>query len=235
LDRVITRDVERGFWNERWREGRIGFHASDVNPALERHADFVLDASANAANARVLVPLCGKSLDLPFLAERGAELVGVEFVELAVQQFFDERGLAAEVRAARPDARHPVYSAGPYRILVGDFFSVTPGEAGPISGIYDRAALVAVKPEQRAAYAAKLGELTAPGAPLLLVNFIHDLPDGPPFSISESELSNHFEPYFEMKLVEEQETLEAESRFRDRGATTFREQVWHGRRRASTP
>mgnify|MGYP000992455332 CR=1 FL=1 len=64
--------MDHGFWLERWRNGQIGFHNSEVNGMLLRH-----HAQLGAA-ARVLVPLCGKSLDMGWLAAQGHEVVGIE-------------------------------------------------------------------------------------------------------------------------------------------------------------
>lgn len=48
------------FWQQRWQEERIGFHKSDVNPELIKH----FSALALPFGSRVLVPLCGKSVDM---------------------------------------------------------------------------------------------------------------------------------------------------------------------------
>ena len=39
------------------------------------------------------MPLCGKSLDMKWLAEQGHSVVGIDIVELAAQQFFTENDL----------------------------------------------------------------------------------------------------------------------------------------------
>src|SRR6185503_16503780 len=63
--------MHREFWINRWNENQIGFHVKGVNPLLTRFWP--------SARGRVLVPLCGKSEDLRWLAERRHEVVGVEF------------------------------------------------------------------------------------------------------------------------------------------------------------
>ena len=59
------------FWKERWVRGEIGFHQAEVEPGLVTHL-------GGLAPTRVLVPLCGKSLDLAWLATQGHQVVGVE-------------------------------------------------------------------------------------------------------------------------------------------------------------
>ncbi len=41
----------------------------------------------------ILVPLCGKSLDLHWLYQHGHSVVGVELSGLAAKQFFEENGI----------------------------------------------------------------------------------------------------------------------------------------------
>src|SRR5690606_40973507 len=55
------------YWLHRWDEGRTGFHRDDVMPLLQRHWP-ALELPADAA---VLVPLAGKTLDMHWLAARG--------------------------------------------------------------------------------------------------------------------------------------------------------------------
>jgi len=75
------------FWIKAWNEGNIGFHLTDKHPALEKFWPSL------EAGASVLVPLCGKSQDLLWLEESGLDVIGVEFVESAVLDFFRENSL----------------------------------------------------------------------------------------------------------------------------------------------
>ena len=62
------------------------------------------------ADSQVFVPLSGKSLDMVWLAEQGHRVLGVELSELAVRQFFDERGLVPAVHTTTAGTHH---AAGP--------------------------------------------------------------------------------------------------------------------------
>jgi hypothetical protein len=73
--------------------GQIGFHEGAPNAFLQEHV------AKLGASRQVLVPLCGKSEDLAFLAARGHAVVGVELVEDAVRAFFSEHGLTPAVTA----------------------------------------------------------------------------------------------------------------------------------------
>lgn len=191
------------FWRARWAEGRIGFHEGRPNALLEDHVDRLGQAQ------RVLVPLCGKSEDLAFLAAAGHQVIGVELVEDAVRAFFAEHGLTPEVseegpllryRAAQGAGAAKNFPAESITIWVGDFFDTTPAALGEPSAFYDRAALVALPAEVRPRYVAHLRALCRPGAgssrradePVrgLVLTYEYDPAsfEGPPFAIPEEAL-----------------------------------------------
>lgn len=69
------------------------FHIKGVNPMLEKHLPRLVDGvSAREGSAlSVLVPLCGKTWDLPYLCEQGFDVVGVEGVPRAIDEFRSEQ------------------------------------------------------------------------------------------------------------------------------------------------
>jgi thiopurine S-methyltransferase len=172
--------MDPSYWLERWAKDRIGFHRLDANPQLVEHHK-VLDGVI-----RVLVPLCGKSVDLEWLVVQGFEVVGIELSELAAQAFFSERGFVPERRERGPFIE---LSHGNVSILVGDFFAARGEELGYFDGVYDRAAMIALPEDLRSRYAAHLQTLLTPKAKLLLLTLHFDAPGGPPFSVSPEEVS----------------------------------------------
>lgn len=173
--------MDTTFWHERWATNRIGFHEGRPNTYLERFAERLAGAR------RVLVPMCGKTEDLAFLAGRGHEVVGIELVEDAVRAFFAEHQLEPS-REVRGD--HVVYRSGSITLVAGDLFSVTTELAGPLDAIYDRAALVALPPDVRPRYVAHVRSLVEPTSRVLLVAFEYDQSKyaGPPFAVMEDEV-----------------------------------------------
>lgn len=199
--------MEPQFWHDRWQDRKIGFHKSTTNPIIINHfAKLKL-----TKGARVFVPLCGKSLDMVWLAAQGYHVVGAELSEVAVGEFFAqltesmaETKAAPETKAAqvpKPTVAKegPItrYSVPGIDILQGNIFDVTRDQVGPIDAIYDRAALVALPLELRNRYSAKLRELSGT-APQLLSCFEYDQSriDGPPFSIDlqgiEAQYKDHY-------------------------------------------
>jgi thiopurine S-methyltransferase len=171
-------------WIARWRDGRIGFHEGRPNALLERHIARI------ASRRRVLVPLCGRSEDLAFLAAHGHDVLGIELAEQAVREFFDAHALVPQITTRGPFV---AYTAGSITLLAGDFFAATPeliGLNGPIDAFYDRAALIALPSDLRPRYVAKLRALVPAGAAGLVITLEYDPQrmTGPPFPVFESEL-----------------------------------------------
>jgi hypothetical protein len=150
------REMDPDFWHSRWTAGQIGFHEGTPNAHLVAHVAVL------GASRRVLVPLCGKSEDLVFLADHGHQVVGVELVESAVQAFFAEHGVTPLVSKEGSLTR---YAAENITLLVGDFFATTPALLGPVDALYDRAALIALPAPMRSAYAKHVRALLPPGSP----------------------------------------------------------------------
>jgi thiopurine S-methyltransferase len=149
----------------------------------------------------VLVPLCGKSEDLAFLAGRGHDVVGVELVEDAVRQFFADHQATPAIRVCDGST---IYTAGSITIVAGDFFATTVALVGDIDGIYDRAALIALPPELRARYVPHVRAI-APRAQRELLITLEYPPGsytGPPFSVEEAEVRSTFVGA-EIELIDE--------------------------------
>jgi len=210
--------LHEDFWHERWRTGQIGFHQPTVHPLLARWWPTL----GVPAGARVYVPLCGKSLDLVWLAERGHTMVGSELSPIAIRDFFVGRGLEPARAELDGFIRH---SAGPYTILEGDALALSSAVTGPIEAIYDRAALVALPPGMRITYAASLARLASPGAKALLIAFEYpqEMKGGPPFSVEAGEVRELFETTFSVQEVERVDILAESPRFAEIGIPALHE------------
>src|SRR5690348_16859061 len=110
--------MDRDFWHQRWADSQIGFHQSVTNPALVEHWDKL----GLRADDGVFVPLCGKSLDLWWLRDRGHSILGVELSPVAVRDFFREAGVEPTSRREGPFV---VSETERVRILQGDFFDLS--------------------------------------------------------------------------------------------------------------
>jgi thiopurine S-methyltransferase len=188
--------MNASFWHQKWERGDIGFHKSEANPLLIEH----FEKLNLAKGSRVFLPLCGKSRDCEWLLACGYRVVGAELSGLAINELFKELGLAPEIAKVGKLTR---YSTKDIDMLVGDIFDVSAEYLGPINAIYDRAALVALPAFMRQQYTSHLIQITN-AAPQLLISYEYNqlLMDGPPFSVNENEVKQHYGVTYHLKSVD---------------------------------
>jgi thiopurine S-methyltransferase len=206
------------FWHDRWRTGQIGFHQPEVDDNLLQHwRDLSLPTGA-----RVLVPLCGKSLDLLWLRSQGHSVVGVELSDVAVQAFFAENGVAAR-RLTLP--RFDLYGAENLECFSGDLFELTVERLGTVAAVYDRASLVSWAPEQRGRFVEHLTVLTQSGTQTLLITleYLQKQMKGPPFAVDTEEVHRLFSPLHSIDELARRDILGNEPRMRARGISRLTE------------
>jgi thiopurine S-methyltransferase len=208
------------FWLKAWGEGNIGFHQPGINSALEKYWPEL------EAGTTVLVPLCGKSLDLLWLEERGLKVTGVEFVESAVLDFFRENDMPWEKTT---EYGHMCYRATErnIRIFVSDFIKLADDYSGqPLDVLYDRAALVALPEDMRPPYVAACKKLLADPVRGLLISLRYEpaVMDGPPFSVSPTEVEQLWEG--KPELVKQVDMLSSMPRAIASGVKTLDEYFW---------
>ncbi|TDJ64082.1 MAG: thiopurine S-methyltransferase [Proteobacteria bacterium] len=188
--------MDHQFWHDKWDSNQIGFHEESFHPQLCRHWD-----SLNiAASAPIFVPLCGKSRDMVWLAERGHTVLGVELSEIAAQAFFDENALRVTCDQIGAFKR---YHGGAYTILCGDIFDLTMDVLGSFAAVYDRAALIALALATRGAYVAHLKTLCQPRTLQLLitVNYPEDMISPPPYLVSADEVEEAYASWCDLTVL----------------------------------
>lgn len=174
----------------------IGFHEGSPNELLQKY----FGQLGLTEGRRILVPLCGKTIDIHWLLDQGFRVVGVELNEKAVKELFQELKLAPKVENLKVMTR---YSAENVDIFVGNIFDLAGTTLGPVDAIYDRAAMVALPQATRKEYAAHLKDITGK-APQLVITFQYDQSqmEGPPFSISSEELELHYGRSYDIEELE---------------------------------
>lgn len=176
---MTGRDNE--LWQQSWRDRQIDFHQKTTNAHLVRFwAGLGL-----LPGDRIFVPLCGKSLDLLWLAKQGHSVVGVELSPLAARAFFRENHLQP---SRRPCGKFTLWEHGRISILCGDFFALTAADLGPIAAVFDRAALTALPDDLRAPYLAHLRRIVPAACKIMLLTT--EEPEawetaGQPFAVAE--------------------------------------------------
>jgi thiopurine S-methyltransferase len=202
-------------WYDRWSTGKTQWHRTKVHHSLEEKlADKTLKLPSNA---RVLVPLCGKTVDMAYLAhnDQVKTVVGVDGIRKALDQFAVENP-DLNVKAVAPSRNFKFEQLKGQSILLlkGDFFDLDAIEAGgKFDVVWDRAALVAIQPELRQAYVDIMGSVLKKGGQILLSTFVRpdgDTTKGPAFSMDEAAVKQLYE---NQPWVESVECIDSNSLF----------------------
>lgn len=207
--------MEAQFWVQKWKNDEIPFHEKETNSLLVKYFEVL----ALVKGDRIFVPLCGKTLDIAWLLSNGYRVAGAELSEIAIKQLFADLGVEPKISKIG-ELKH--YSAENLDIFVGDIFTVSRTILGQVDGVYDRAALVALPVGMRKQYTTHITKLTD-NAPQLLICFEYDqsMMDGPPFSISNNEIKQHYSNRYNLSLLEE---LDVPGGLK--GKCAAREKIW---------
>ncbi|RON62557.1 thiopurine S-methyltransferase [Pseudomonas fluorescens] len=209
------------FWHKKWASNQIGFHLSEVNPYLQQHWPEL----SIPATARVLVPLCGKSLDLAWLAGRGHQVLGVELSEKAIEDFFNEHQIQPQISEK---GAFKVYRSDAIELWCGDFFALTASDVADCVAFYDRAALIALPAPMRERYAAHLQQILPQGVQGVLITLDYDQAQipGPPFAVGDDEVKRLLGDLWQVQALEERDVLGESWKFLQAGVTRLEERVY---------
>jgi thiopurine S-methyltransferase len=202
-------------WYDRWSTGNTRWHRTTVHQSLEEKTP---DKTWNLpSNARVLVPLCGKTVDMAYLARKDQvkQVVGVDGIRKALDEFATENpDLNVKSRAPSKNFKFEQLKGKSILLLKGDFFELDATQAGgKFDAIWDRAAFVAIQPELRPAYVEIMGKVIAKGGQILLSTLVRpkgDTTTGPPFSIDEAEVKRLYQ---DQPWVESIDCIDSKSLF----------------------
>lgn len=205
------------FWNERWMNNQIGFHQQRPHSSLVKFIDVF------KGHKKVLVPLCGKTLDMLFLRQNGYEVIGVEFSELAVFDFIKENNISMNKTS---EGTFQVFRGEGITLYQGDFFNLTSEHLKGVTACYDRASMVAFDSDERIRYAEKLQSTALDLVKLLVVVFNYgNVPGGPPYSVVNEEIEKLYGKSFDLKILAE-ESFPLREALKDRGAIFEKEFTW---------
>lgn len=180
--------MEKGFWKEKWELNQIGFHQKDFHPLMLEYFK-----NRDLSGKTVFVPLCGKSKDMLWFAQRGATVVGCELSEKALDSFFSENQIDYSVKES-PDGAW--YLAENFRLFLGDYFDYKIEKAPDY--IYDRASMIALPKAMRRRYTEKMVQIAQKKSEMLLITMEYDQAqmEGPPFSVDEKEVRTSYNAQF---------------------------------------
>ena len=217
--------MAKSYWAQLWTDGRLGFHKPSVNDSLLKHWHAL--AGEGDSPLAVLVPLCGKTHDLAWLAkQRGVSaVVGVEFVKQAVDEFVAEHP-ECKLRAGGPFGKYAytvVDAQNRLSLWCGDIFDLP--QDGRFTRVWDRASLVALAPALRGAYVTAITGSLAPGGAILLQTLerakgpAEVRQAGPPYSVSDGDVRALYGAAYDIKVLDTSDALPNNPRLKDAGLT----------------
>lgn len=213
--------MDANFWHKRWQRQEIGFHLEQVNAHLPRHwPQLVVEAGS-----KVLVPLCGKSVDLCWLAQQGFSVLGVELSQCAVEAFFQEQQMTPQVRA---EGDFQVYQCGLIELWCGDFFALSAEHVSQCAAFYDRAAMIALPENMRRSYIEHLQRILPASCQGLLVTLEYEqsLRQGPPFAVLEAHVGAAYGAPWQLEMLAREDVLQDSWSFLQSGIPSLHEAVY---------
>jgi SAM-dependent methyltransferase len=241
----MTLSILNYFWfSLKWEDNRIGWHEDDVNGGLVKYSkELIIGPNTESCPAeggsglRWLVPLCGKTVDMAYLAlqeETTAHVVGVDGISIALEEFAKDHP-QLEIKPDNTIDSFAQWNGNKITLLKGDFFALDEhATGGRFDAVMDRGSMVAIDPSLREHYVQTMSKLVKPGGKILLVTLERrtgeeeKLKAGPPFSISEPEVCRLYESQEwveSVQLLEEFDEFERKPEKRERyeGVTSMYE------------
>jgi thiopurine S-methyltransferase len=210
------------FWLESWEEGRIPFHNMAVNMDLA----YFWPAMEIQAGSTVLLPLCGKSVDMLWLKEQGLQVIGIELSELAVSQFMRENNLDYQ---KEQQVNLIKYVSDDISIYVADYFQLDKKALPAVDAIYDRGALVALPPNLWQPYVDTYLQWLKPSGRIFLktVDYDQHVMEGPPYALCDKTVRELYRQCEKQQcLLHRYHYLADTDRFYLRGLREQSERAW---------
>lgn len=163
-----------GFWDTRFRDGVTPWDAGGVPPRLVIWLE-------GKPPCRVLVPGCGTGYEARLFAERGHEVLAIDFSDAAIE-------------AARANLK-----GWAHLVRKADFFAL---QEGTFDLVYERAFLCALPRARWPDWGRRMAELVRPGGALAGFFYRDDNERGPPFGASPQALAKLRGEAFDLEASE---------------------------------
>ena len=194
-------------WLEFWENNEINWHSDVVTQELEEYLGLLKLEPGD----KVFFPLCGKSVDMIYMLNRGFSVIGVELSEIGIKQFFYENGLDFTISQV---GEFDLYSANNIEIYCGDFFSLTSKHLCDVKAVFDRKSLIALDRDLRQKYVKHLNDIISLGVRILLItlHYPQHQMSGPPFSVDKSVVESLFNMAFKYEELKSFQDVENRSK-----------------------
>lgn len=177
-------------------------------PSLKKNENDNNSSSNPTSPLRVLFPLCGKTIDMAYLATKyptQLQIVGIDGVSKALETFVQEQQHLIPMKQIQDQAK---WKSSNLELVQSDFFHVPKEYYNSFDIIFDRASLVAISPTLREDYVQVCHSLLKPKGKIMLVvieRITGDTTIGPPYSVTHDDIERL---YTNQEWVESVQLLE---------------------------
>ncbi len=188
-------------WKAKWERNDIAFHQDIVNPLLQRF----LSRLTLSAGDHIIVPLCGKSLDMNWIGRMGFRVIGIELSDIAIQAYFEALHV---VPNRERHGRFVRWWHEGAEVWCGDIFDLTSKDLGEVKALYDCAALTALPAGVRERYITHFAETLPKKTEILLITI--ETPDERHFnsvSTIDSEVKSLYGARYRIDLLHGQNSI----------------------------
>jgi len=212
--------MENNYWLDKWQKSDIAFHEQNINAALI--------AYINELNLKpgdnIFVPLCGKTKDMLWLAEKGFHVIGVELSPIACNDFFAELNITPNVKK---QSMFTKYQYDNIELLCGDLFNLTSADLPLIHAVYDCKALIALPSDLRKKYIDHIVNCVGIKIRILLLTRESNCQvKPPPFPVSKAEVGLLYGLYFDVRLLKCMSITDIPERLVKKGYSEMTESVY---------
>lgn len=190
-------------WQDRWKNDRIGFHKTELNANLVKHVDALLGGRQACT---IFFPLCGKAVDMKWLADMGHTVVGVELCEKPLMDFYNEQKVEYNRLPVEGMEDADLFKSkdGKLQLYRADLFKLSSEIIGQFDCIYDRGALVALAKADRQRYVDLMISLMKPECNYMIciVDYDSSKMTGPPFDVPHSVLKDLYGSRCNLTILE---------------------------------
>ncbi len=187
--------MENNYWLDKWQTKDIAFHEQNINADLIAYIDKLNLQPGDC----IFVPLCGKTQDMLWLAEKGFRVMGVELSPIACNDFFAELNVTPHISK---QSNFTKYQYENIELLCGDLFNLTNSDLPNIHAVYDCKALIALPPDLRKKYIDHIVKCAGIKIRiLLLTRETRCSVEPPPFPVSKAEVELLYGSYFDVQLL----------------------------------
>ena len=212
--------MKNEYWLNKWQTNDISFHENVVNPDLITYIEKLNLKSGD----NILVPLCGKTKDMLWLADQGLHVFGIEISPIACQDFFSEMNISPEIKQFNNVTKFKYKNI---TLLCGDLFDITKNDFPKIHAVYDCKALIALPSDVRVKYVNHI--ISCVGTDIRILLHTRETTcevSPPPYPVEIDEIKILYGKYFKIERLKYVSINEIPERLVNKGYTEMKEAVY---------